>query len=414
MSVALTRSALTVALLVAGNLVTSNFAFGATPPNVRLYYTSTSAEVNSAVLDTLVGLEKEGRFSTMLEARARVALLTSQWAGSDAVSQASLMANLSYYVATRPNLPREREAYAQYLARQGLALSDNIPTRLEAMLLDIADKEIAPVASEFEKRTPEQRRSETAESWLHAWNRALVEASASAPALNHTVYINLSVPGVMMSGMAPQNIRDPNTRASYEKVLAENARLGRELNSAHDDRRMAEILEGKGSKFVSEAYANQPGSIMEVIPMLDKLGVKDKERDHILDVLEGKVDAISKSRLQEARKLPRSLPVAPTPQATVESSAPTSEPKTVAKRSVPYADKFKAAMAKAGASKEVGTAGPMTRADGSHTSGAQAAAVPPSPMPMVVLISTVCAAGLLWLLLRRRGKGSGSARTPVR
>jgi hypothetical protein len=52
---------------------------------------------------------------------------------------------------------------------------------------------------------------------------------------------------------------------------------------------------------------------------------------------------------------------------------------------------------------------------GTSVSGAgQAAAVPPSAMPMVVLVSTVCAAGVLWLLLRRRGKGSGSARTPVR
>jgi len=76
------------------------------------------------------------------------------------------------------------------------------------------------------------------------------------------------------------------------------------------------------------------------------------------------------------------------------------------KRSVPFAERFKSATAKSPDRKMVqpGTVAPDAR---TTSTGAQAAAVPPSPMPLVVLVSTVCAAGVLWLLLRRRGKGSG-------
>ena len=203
---------------------------------------------------------------------------------------------------------------------------------------------------------------------------------------------------LLVSGMAPSSIRDPELRRDYERLLAVERATQIERNEviwlARDFRTFARETEDS----LAVLYARYPIAHHELASLLVRHLTTEQAQDRVGRQVAALLPSSLQSEVFDALRLAR--------REAADRQA---------KRSVPYADKFKAAIAKAEASKEVGTAGgPTTRADGSHTSGAQAAAVPPSAMPMVVLISTVCAAGLLWLLLRRRGKDSGSARTPVR
>ncbi len=82
---------------------------------------------------------------------------------------------------------------------------------------------------------------------------------------------------IFVSGMSPENIKDPEVRAAYEAAIAENKRIMEKNSEQLMLRRMEEHFAPRAEKYITTIYLRPPYNLPELKQKMDEY-ITNKER----------------------------------------------------------------------------------------------------------------------------------------
>ena len=216
--------------------------------------------------------------------------IQSKWSRKNREYYARLMWEICGPLSSgRFNDERQHDLAREY-ALSALAEPNEIPLETELELIGhVMTDTVTPRAPTGQEWV--QRRKQDVWIRLHAWRR-LTEAIDPTWDPNDLPYINVPLPRGTegSSGMAPEDIKDPNLRAEYEAAIEKNRQKAEKYSEQYQLRKWLKRFPKRAEEYIIEAYSKPPFDEAELKQYMDKYITDTETKARILDAVENNIE----------------------------------------------------------------------------------------------------------------------------